>query len=154
MNQKPSIKRNTDAQVHIFEMLTLFWLFFMSAIFLIQIDIPDSASISLDGALEMGGQDSLRMAISETPLDIDNHDSRLGELLSERQNDQACDLAMESLPASMDGNCWLAMNGGTSSQYGSGGEPIGRTVSIHMLIQDSGDMWTTTLNVWYKGGGA
>jgi len=143
-----------EAQVHIFEMLTLFWLFFMSAIFLIQVDVPDSASISLDGGLEMGGQDALRMGISETPVDPNSHDSRLGELLSERQNDQACNLVLESLPSSMDGNCWLAMNGESSDQYGSGGEPIGRTVAIHMLLQDSGDMWTVTLNVWYKGGGA
>jgi len=152
MDEITSLRRN-EAQVHIFEMLTLFWLFFMSAIFLIQIDIPDSASISLDGALEMGGQDSLRMAVSEDPIDTTNHESRLGELLSEREKDQACDLALESLPESMNGNCWLAMNGGTSSQFGSGGEPIGRTVAVHMLMQDSGEMWTITINVWYKGGG-
>ena len=153
MHEHISIER-LEAQVHIFEMLTLFWLFFMSAIFLIQIDVPDSASISLDGGLEMGGQDALRMGISESPLDSNTHETRLGELLSERQNDQACNLVLESLPTSMDGNCWLAMNSASSNQFGSGGEPIGRTVAIHMLLQDSGEMWTITLNVWYKGGGA
>ena len=33
------LRNNEDAQIHILEMLTLFWLFFMSATFLIRIDV-------------------------------------------------------------------------------------------------------------------
>ena len=36
-------------------MLTLFWLFFMSATFLIRIDVPDSRSVAHDASLEAAG---------------------------------------------------------------------------------------------------
>ena len=45
----------TKAQIHILEMLTLFWLFFMSATFLIRVQVPDSQSVALDASLEMAG---------------------------------------------------------------------------------------------------
>ena len=67
------------AQIHILEMLTLFWLFFMSATFLIQIQVPDSPSIAKDSSLELTGNDAIQYGLG---LDaINNGESRLHELL-------------------------------------------------------------------------
>ena len=51
------------AQIHILEMLTLFWLFFMSATFLIQIQVPDSPSIAKDSSLELTGNDAIQYGL-------------------------------------------------------------------------------------------
>ena len=45
------MRHDEDAQVHILEMLTLFWLFFMSATFLIRIQVPDAPSVAHDAEL-------------------------------------------------------------------------------------------------------
>ena len=47
------MRHDEEAQIHILEMLTLFWLFFMSATFLIRVHVPDSASVALDSSLEL-----------------------------------------------------------------------------------------------------
>ena len=38
-----------SAQVHILEMITLFWLFFMTATFILQLKVPDPTSPASDG---------------------------------------------------------------------------------------------------------
>ena len=57
------MRDDEDAQVHILEMLTLFWLFFMSATFLIRVQVPDADSVALDASLEMAAEDSLNFGI-------------------------------------------------------------------------------------------
>ena len=49
--------QDEEAQVHILEMLTLFWLFFMSATFLIRVHVPDAPSVAHDASLEIAGDD-------------------------------------------------------------------------------------------------
>lgn len=44
------MRKDEDAQVHILEMLTLFWLFFMSATFLIRVNVPDARSVAIDAS--------------------------------------------------------------------------------------------------------
>ena len=57
------MKQDEDAQIHILEMLTLFWLFFMSAAFLIRVHVPDSPSVSIDADKEFAGQDAINYAL-------------------------------------------------------------------------------------------
>ena len=54
------MRNDEDAQIHILEMLTLFWLFFMSATFLIRIDVPDARSVAHDASLEAAGESVLQ----------------------------------------------------------------------------------------------
>mgnify|MGYP006264974157 CR=1 FL=1 len=68
-----------QAQVHILEMLTLFWMFFMSATFLIQIQVPDAPSVALDAGLENAGVDAFTAALA-SPSEADT-ESRLHCLL-------------------------------------------------------------------------
>ncbi|MDP6640163.1 MAG: hypothetical protein QF817_03735, partial [Candidatus Poseidoniaceae archaeon] len=58
-----------NGQVHILEMVTLFWLFFMTALFLIQIHIPDSPSIASDSTLELAAEDAIQMGVSAPAID-------------------------------------------------------------------------------------
>ena len=78
----------TKAQVHILEMLTLFWLFFMSATFLIRVNVPDARSVAIDASLESAGEDAI-IASMALPPELTG-DSRLHELLSEDSFDEAC----------------------------------------------------------------
>ena len=55
--------KDDEAQVHVLEMLTLFWLFFMSATFIIRIHVPDSPSIALDDSLVVSGEDAIRYGL-------------------------------------------------------------------------------------------
>ena len=74
------MKRDEEAQVHILEMLTLFWLFFMSATFLIRVHVPDAPSVAHDASLEIAGDDAIRYALG---LDaVLEGDSRLEEVLN------------------------------------------------------------------------
>ena len=50
------MRKDEEAQVHILEMLTLFWLFFMSATFLIRVNVPDARSVAIDASLEYAGE--------------------------------------------------------------------------------------------------
>ena len=82
------MRSDDDAQVHILEMLTLFWLFFMSATFLIRIQVPDAPSVAHDAALELAGDDAFRYGIGlEAEVSGEN---RLSELLENGELDEAC----------------------------------------------------------------
>ena len=120
-----------NAQIHILEMLTLFWLFFMSATFLIRIDVPDSRSIAHDSSLETAGESALLYGLGlEAEVEGEN---RLSELLNNSQLDSACHLLQEAILAGNEGNCWLAKNSATSAPYGLVGTPSGNTVTVHRL---------------------
>ena len=63
------MRDDEEAQVHILEMLTLFWLFFMSATFLIRVNVPDARSVAIDASLETAGEDAL-MASMALPAEL------------------------------------------------------------------------------------
>ena len=75
------MRKDEEAQVHILEMLTLFWLFFMSATFLIRVNVPDARSVAIDASLESAGEDAITASMALPPELIG--DSRLHELLEE-----------------------------------------------------------------------
>ena len=145
--------KEESAQIHVLEMLTLFWLFFMSSIFVLRIHVPDPPSVAVDATLELAGEDALRMATVESALDSGSYDSRLSELLSERDLDAACDLILDGLGATVDGRCWLAMDGSSSEVHGSSTSPLGRTETVHSMHAVEGDLWTISLDIWHRGGG-
>ena len=84
------MRHDEEAQIHILEMLTLFWLFFMSATFLIRVHVPDSASVALDSSLEMAADDAIRYGLG-LEAEIEG-DSRLEELLAADDREEACTL--------------------------------------------------------------
>ena len=133
-------------------MLTLFWLFFLSATFLIRIDVPDSRSIAHDSSLEAAGESALQYGLG---LDAEiSGENRVTELLSDSDYDGACNLLQDALMAGKEANCWLAKNSATSSPYGLVGTPSGDTVTVHQLVTDGDDLWTISLTLWNIGGGA
>jgi hypothetical protein len=131
-----------NGQVHILEMVTLFWLFFMTALFLIQIHIPDSPSIASDSTLELAAEDAIQMGVSAPAIDESIADDREG----------ACELLLNGLTATVDGECWLAKNAGISAPHGDGVEPSGSSITVHRLVQVEADAWTVSIDVWYRGG--
>ena len=148
------LSSDTSAQVHIIEMLTLFWLFFMSAMFVINIHVPDSNSEIIDASLSMAGRDALDLAASEPAIDSTNHSSKLTELLSLDDHNNACDFIKQGLPSTYEANCWVAQNSGAMDISGFSGSPIGISVTSYLIIQDSGIIWSISLDVWSQGGGA
>ena len=133
-------------------MLTLFWLFFMSATFLIRIDVPDSRSVAHDATLEVAGESALQYGLG---LDAEiSGENRVTELLSNSDYDGACTLLQDALMVGKEANCWLAKNSATSSPYGLVGTPSGDTVTIHQLVSDGDNLWTISLTLWNIGGGA
>ena len=151
--QHRQVSPDFRAQVHVLEMLTLFWLFFMSATFILQLQIPDPVSSSSDGQLHLAAEDAFVQEMGFDAVDSTNHTNRLSELLSEGDLQIACDSLLNGLPDSVQGNCWVAKNEGDISRHGLGSTPIGRTMSVHQLVTDGGNIWTVTLQVWYVGGG-
>nr|AIE99340.1 hypothetical protein [uncultured marine group II/III euryarchaeote KM3_109_G01] len=144
---------DAEAQVHVLEMVTLFWLFFMSATFLIQLKVPDPVTPLSDANLLMAGDDALVQAAVIEPLDPANQSSRLGELLSSGATDAACQSILDALRSSVEGNCWLAQDSSASMRYGTGSSPLGETVTLHRLLHTDGKVWTISLEVWHVGGG-
>ena len=149
--RKPSTDSN--AQVHIIEMLTLFWLFFMSAMFVISIHVPDSNSEIIDASLSMAGRDALDLAASELAFDSTNHTSKLTELLASGNLNSACEFIKEGLPSTYEANCWIAQNSGAMEISKFSGSPVGNSVTSYILVQDLGNSWSIALDVWSKGGG-
>lgn len=144
------VRRDDDAQIHILEMLTLFWLFFMSATFLIRIQVPDAPSVAHDAALELAGDDAFRYGVGlEAEVSGDN---RLSELLENGELENACLLLQSSISAGNEANCWLAQNSGSAAPYGNTGSPNGETVTVHHLLAIESNSWTVTLDVWSRGG--
>ena len=146
------MRHEEDAQVHILEMLTLFWLFFMSATFLIRIHVPDAPSVAHDAALEITGDDAFRYGLGlEAEVSGEN---RLSELLENGELDEACLILQNQIAAGKEANCWLARDSGVATPYGQVGTPAGGTVTVHKLIAVDSAAWTVTLDVWARGGGA
>ncbi len=139
-----------EAQVHILEMLTLFWLFFMSATFLIRVNVPDARSVAIDASLETAGEDAL-MASMALSAELTG-ESRLQEYLSLDSFDDACTLLQEMVPVGKESNCWLAQNAMPATPYGEVGTPNGATVTVHQLLVVDADVWTISLDVWSRGG--
>ena len=144
--------QDEEAQVHILEMLTLFWLFFMSATFLIRVHVPDAPSVAHDASLEIAGDDAVRYALA---LDGElEGEKRLEEMLGNGELDGACTLLMDSIAVGKEANCWLTQNSGVATPYGRTGTPAGGTVTVHHLVVVGADAWTVTLDVWARGGAA
>ena len=148
------LSKDSNAQVHIIEMLTLFWLFFMSAMFVINIHVPDSNSEIIDASLSMAGRDALDLAASEPAFDTTNHTSKLNELLAIGNLNSACNFVKEGLPPTYEANCWVAQNSGAIEISEFSGSPVGNSVTSYIIVQDSGNIWSVALDVWSKGGGA
>lgn len=148
------IHSDACAQVHVLEMLTLFWLFFMSATFIIQLQIPDPVSPASDASLQLAAEDAFVQVLAPDPVDSANHTGMMGELLAEGDLDVACNELLSSLSSAVQGNCWVARDGGPLARYGAGSTPLGRTLSVHELVHDQGVVWTVSLQVWHTGGGS
>ncbi len=146
------MRHDEEAQIHILEMLTLFWLFFMSATFLIRVHVPDSASVALDSSLEMAGDDAIRYGLG-LEAEIEG-DSRLEELLAEDEREGACELLQSAVAPGKEANCWLAKDSSVATPHGTVGTPSGGTVAVHHLVVIGPYVWTVTLDVWARGGGA
>ena len=146
------MKRDEEAQVHILEMLTLFWLFFMSATFLIRVHVPDAPSVAHDSSLEIAGDDAIRYALGLEA--VTEGENRLEEVLGNGELDAACILLQESIAVGKEANCWLTQNSGVATPYGPTGTPAGGTVTVHHLVVVGADAWTVTLDVWARGGAA
>ncbi len=147
------MRDDEHAQIHILEMVTLFWLFFMSATFLIRVNVPDTPSIASDSALEMAAEDAISFGLG-TPAEDNLYDSRLVELLDSEQRDSACEMLQDALIVGVEGNCWLARDADASLPSGEVGTSSGRTVRVHHLVVIDEQIWTVTLDVWHRGGGA
>jgi len=143
-----------SAQVHILEMITLFWLFFMTATFILQLKVPDPTSPASDGILDLAAEDAYDTLAGATALDDANHSSMLVEMLATEDEDTTCQAMLDSLSASIRGNCWLAIDAGPLEPHGSTSEPEGRSLTIHHLVHEGGHVWTVSLQVWHTGGGA
>lgn len=133
-------------------MLTLFWLFFMSATFLIRVDVPDSTSVALDASLEMAADDAIRYGLG-LEAEIEG-ESRLEELLADDAREEACQLLQSAVAPGKEANCWLAKDSSVATPHGTVGTPSGGTVAVHHLVVIGPYVWTVTLDVWARGGGA
>ena len=153
-DHRRGIHSDACAQVHVLEMLTLFWLFFMSATFIIQLQIPDPVSPASDASLQLAAEDAFVQVLAPDPVDSANHTGMMGELLAEGDLDVACNELLSSLSSAVQGNCWVARDGGPLARYGAGSTPLGRTLSVHELVHDQGVVWTVSLQVWHTGGGS
>ena len=133
-------------------MLTLFWLFFMSATFLIRVHVPDSQSVALDSSLEMAGDDAIRYGLG---LDAEiAGENRLVELLVDDDREAACTLLQSAVAPGKEANCWLAKDSSVATPHGTVGTPSGGTVAVHHLVSVGTYAWSITLDVWARGGGA
>ena len=146
------MRHDEEAQIHILEMLTLFWLFFMSATFLMRVDVPDSTSVALDSSLEMAADDAIRYGLG-LEAEIEG-DSRLEELLANDAREEACELLQTAVAPGKEANCWLAKDSSVSTPHGTVGTPSGGTVAVHHLVVIGPYVWTVSLDVWARGGGA
>ena len=144
------MKNDENAQIHILEMLTLFWLFFMTAAFLITVHVPDEVSISIDAEMQFAGEDAINLGLGTNPTSAD-YDSRLAQLLGSGDKDHACELVQGYLATGIEANCWLAKDSGTSQPHGEVATPGSSTVNSHALIAVDDHIWTITLDLWERG---
>ena len=146
------MRHDEDAQLHILEMLTLVWLFFMSATFLIRVDVPDSTSVALDASLEMAADAAIRYGLG-LEAEIEG-ESRLEELLADDSREEACQLLQSAVAPGKEANCLWAKDSSVATPHGTVGTPSGGTVAVHHLVVIGPYVWTVTLDVWARGGGA
>tara|TARA_B110000495_G_C22720235_1_gene423130 strand:+ start:96 stop:533 length:438 start_codon:yes stop_codon:yes gene_type:complete len=144
------VQNDEDAQIHILEMLTLFWLFFMTAAFLITIQVPDEPSISLDAEMQFAGEDAINLGLATAPEE-GNYESRLAELLAVGDRDGACEMVQNYLSNGIEANCWLAKDSGTSQPHGEVANPGSRTITTHGLVAVDDHLWTISLDLWERG---
>ena len=144
------MRHDGSAQIHILEMLTLFWLFFMTAAFLITVHVPDETSISVDAEMRFAGEDAINLAKS-TSADGNQYDSRITELLAAGDEDSACEMIQDYLTSGIEANCWLAKDSGTSQPYGEVATPGQNTVTAHSIIIVDDHLWTVSLDLWERG---
>ena len=143
-----------SAQVHILEMITLFWLFFMTATFILQLKVPDPTSPASDGILDLAAEDAYDSLAGASAVDDSNYSSRLAEMLSAGDEDSTCQSMLDTFSASIRGNCWLAVDAGPLEPHGTTSQPEGRSLTIHHLVHEGGHVWTVSLQVWHTGGAA
>ena len=144
------MQNDENAQIHILEMLTLFWLFFMTAAFLITVHVPDEVSISIDAEMQFAGEDAINLGLGTNATGVD-YESRLAELLSSGEKDQACELVQSYIATGIEANCWLAKDSGTSQPHGEAATPGSSTVNAHGLIAVDDHIWTISLDLWERG---
>ena len=137
-----------DAQIHVLEMLTLFWLFFASATFLLRIDVPDPTSVAAEGTLELSARDAIDSSFI-TDLDGKN----IIDDLSENKTTEACQRLINQLPVQHNGRCWLALNHGPLDLVVSEGTPEGNSITAFRLIVTDESSWTLGMQVWPISGG-
>ncbi|MEE3310845.1 MAG: hypothetical protein VX230_05075 [Candidatus Thermoplasmatota archaeon] len=143
-----------SAQVHILEMITLFWLFFMTATFILQLKVPDPTSPASDGILDLAAEDAYDSLAGASAVDDANHSSLLAEMLAAGDEDATCQSMLDTLTASIRGNCWLAVDAGPLEPHGPTSMPEGRSLTIHHLVHEGGHVWTVSIQVWHTGGAA
>jgi hypothetical protein len=144
------LQNDENAQIHILEMLTLFWLFFMTAAFLITVHVPDEVSISIDAEMQFAGEDAIHLGMGTNATGVD-YESRLAELLGSGEKDQACELVQSYIATGIEANCWLAKDSGTSQPHGEVATPGSSTVNAHGLIAVDDHIWTISLDLWERG---
>ena len=144
------MQNDENAQIHILEMLTLFWLFFMTAAFLITVHVPDEVSISIDAEMKFAGEDAINLGLGTNATSTD-YDSRLAELLGSGEKDQACELVQSYLASGIEANCWLAKDSGTFQPHGEVATPGLSTVNAHRFIVVDDHIWTIGLDLWERG---
>tara|TARA_B100000941_G_scaffold31138_1_gene18519 strand:- start:582 stop:1025 length:444 start_codon:yes stop_codon:yes gene_type:complete len=144
------VRNDEHAQIHILEMLTLFWLFFMTAAFLITVHVPDEASISVDAEMKFAGEDAINLA-KATAAEGDDYDSKLAELLSSGEENKGCELIQNYLSTGIEANCWLAKDSATLQPYGEVASPGSNTITTHSLIIVDDHLWTISLDLWERG---
>lgn len=145
-----NVQDDENAQVHILEMLTLFWLFFMTAAFLITVHVPDEPSISIDAEMQFAGEDAINLGLGTTS-DGGVYDSQLAELLAAGDKEGACELVQNYLALGIEANCWLAKDSGTSQPHGEVANPGSNTVTVHGLVAADDHLWTISLDLWERG---
>tara|TARA_A200000159_G_C7221411_1_gene296282 strand:+ start:157 stop:558 length:402 start_codon:yes stop_codon:yes gene_type:complete len=133
-------------------MLTLFWVFFMSATFLIQVYVPDAPSTAFDASLELAAEDAIDISLATSSSQ--NFDSLLHEYLAQDEYDDACELILDNLIPAKQGNCWLSKDSAPSEPFSIVGTPSGETITVHRLLYTETVIWTVSIDVWNVGGGA
>jgi len=142
--------RDDSAQVHMIEMITLFWLFFLAAAFVIQLQVPDTNAIASDASLRLAAEDAHLLSVAIVDED---GSSTLENYLEADRRDEACTLILEQLPETVTGNCWLAVDSGAMERAGDAEIPPSQTLSVMHLKDVDGHLWTIGVQVWHVGGG-
>ncbi len=143
--------KSTDAQVHMIEMITLFWLFFLCAAFVIQLQVPDTNPIASDSALLIAAEDAHALASAEID---ENGNFTMTTHLAAEEREEACAILLNSLPETVTGNCWLAVDAEPMGREGIGEIPPGQSLTVMHLHSVNGHLWTIGLQVWHIGSGA